>query len=57
MPIMGDIPENEQRWDRYAEARGLKCKNCGETALFSERQLYFDRNLCSWCAHMRDKDD
>jgi hypothetical protein len=57
--VMGDgeTPENEQAWDRLAHARNYRCEQCGNVVPFSERQIYFSRKLCGWCAHMIDKND
>jgi len=55
--LMGDIPENEQAWDRLARAKGYKCELCGEFIPFGERTVYFERKLCGQCAHKLDKDD
>jgi RNA polymerase-binding transcription factor DksA len=54
---MGDIPENEQAWDRLAAAKGYKCERCGQRIPFGEREIYFERKLCGLCAHLLDKDD
>jgi hypothetical protein len=57
LPSMGDIPDNEQRWDDLARAKGYRCDECHQLIPFGERELYFERGLCSFCAHMSDKDD
>jgi len=54
---MGDVPENEQAWLKYAMANNIKCQICGQLIPFGERQVYFERKLCSLCAHNEDKDD
>ncbi len=55
--IMGDVPENEQAWERYARANNCRCGACGQLIPFGERQVYFDRKLCGACAHKLDKSD
>ena len=30
---------------------------CGGNPPYGEREIFFDRYLCGWCAHMVDKDD
>jgi RNA polymerase-binding transcription factor DksA len=54
---MGDIPENEQAWQKLARAKGYKCEACGELIPFSERQVFFERKLCGRCAASLDKKD
>lgn len=54
---MGDIPDNEQAWERYARANDCKCGACEQLIPFGERQVYFDRKLCGACAHKLDKKD
>lgn len=54
---MGDTPVNEQAWDRYAMANGIKCVICGQRIPFGERQVYFERKICGACAHKEDKDE
>jgi len=43
---MGDIPENEQAWDRKARANNYRCDACGELIPFGEEKIYFERRLC-----------
>ncbi len=55
--IMGDIPENEKKWDNLARAQGYKCEACGQLIPFGEREVYFERKLCGRCAATVDKKD
>ena len=54
---MGDIPENEQKWNNLARAQGYKCEACGQLIPFGERQVYYERKLCGRCAATVDKND
>ena len=54
---MGGIPENEQAWNRKAQAEQIKCNLCKEQIPFGERQVYFETGLCGYCAHQQEKDD
>jgi len=54
---MGDPPENEQRWDSLARAKGYKCESCGIAIPFGEREIYFESKLCGRCNHTLSKDD
>jgi late competence protein required for DNA uptake (superfamily II DNA/RNA helicase) len=33
------------------------CDRCGERPLSEETDLYFATGLCSWCSHLRARDD
>jgi formylmethanofuran dehydrogenase subunit E len=52
---MKTLPDNEQEWNRVARAENLKCPACGELIRFDEREVYLDRNLCTYCAQMIPK--
>jgi len=54
--IMGDVPENEA-WDRKARAEQIRCKMCDQLISFDEREIYFERKLCDFCAHKLKKKD
>jgi formylmethanofuran dehydrogenase subunit E len=54
---MGDIPENEQAWNKLAAAKQYRCEQCGELIPFGERTIDFERKLCGHCAHKLDKND
>jgi len=54
---MGDIPENEQAWERLASAQGYKCGRCGQLIPLGERKKYFETKMCGLCAHQLEKDD
>ena len=53
---MGDVPENEQKWDRLAQAKGYKCSMCGIAIPFGEREVYFEKKLCGHCENTLSKD-
>jgi hypothetical protein len=53
----GDIPKNEQDWDKLARANGYRCGVCDQLIPFSERVIYFERKLCGHCAYKLDKKD
>lgn len=54
---MGDIPENEENWNKLAAAKGYRCERCNALIPFGEREVYFETKLCGYCAHMLQKDD
>ncbi len=54
---MGDIPENEQAWERYARANDIRCQHCNQLIPFGERKIYFETKNCSLCDHNLKKDD
>ena len=54
---MGDVPENEQKWESLAREKGYKCRVCSVPIPFGERDIYFQRKLCGFCANTMDKDD
>jgi len=54
---MGDVPENEQAWDKLARAKDYRCEMCNELIPFGEREIYFERKICGHCAHLLDKKD
>ena len=54
---MGDIPENEQAWERLARAKNYRCSACNQLIPFSKRETYFESGLCGLCYHNIHKDD
>jgi hypothetical protein len=58
---MGDAKarekEKEAKLDSLARSKGWKCAGCGGSMPLSEGELLPDRDLCSLCAEMTDKDD
>jgi len=45
------------RWDTKAKMMGWECARCGGNPPYDERVIFFDRDLCGWCAHMDDKNN
>jgi hypothetical protein len=43
-------PQNEQEWNKMARAENARCPACQEFIRFDERQVYAERNLCTYCA-------
>jgi hypothetical protein len=43
-------PQNEQEWNKMARAENARCPACQEFIRFDERQIYAERNLCTYCA-------
>lgn len=52
---MGDIPDNEAKWDRLAKAKKYNCERCETPIPFGEREIYFEHKLCGWCFHQLQK--
>ncbi len=51
------IEDRDARWDGLARSKGWRCEVGGESILFEEREIYFERGLCLYHAYMLDKDD
>ena len=45
------------RWDTKTKMMGWECARCSGSPPYDEREIFFERSLCGWCAHMVDKDD
>jgi len=52
---MGDVPENEEKWDRLARLKKYECMRCSSPIPFGEREVYFEHKLCGYCYHMLQK--
>jgi hypothetical protein len=48
--------EREDNWNRYAEAKGLRCDQCGCLIGYDERELIGQR-ICAYCKHAMSKAD
>lgn len=46
-----------EAWDRKAAHLNLRCSEGSELIIYPERDIYFMTGMCSWHAHMHDKDD
>ena len=46
---MGDVAENEQKWENLARTKGYNCCLCGILIPFGERDVYFEKKLCGHC--------
>ena len=58
LPMTKDaLIDQEERWYHVADTKGYQCERCGNTPPFSERELYFETDLCGWCHHQMTKDD
>jgi ribosomal protein S27AE len=44
-------------WEKRARANNYRCRRCGMVAAHSERDIFFARGLCGWCAAADDRDD
>jgi hypothetical protein len=45
--------DSESRWNYL----GHQCSQCGAAIPFSDRVLYFETDLCSYCKYKDDNDD
>lgn len=51
------MEEAEAAWDRKAKAEGLLCSVCSQQIIHSERELFFQTKMCSYCQHQATKED
>jgi hypothetical protein len=51
------MEQRDAAWDHLAAVRGWRCEICVAPIPFEERILFFETHLCSWCAHIVNKDD
>ncbi len=51
------VKDRQDAWEAKAFAEGIRCGRCGTTIPYGEQNIYFERGICGWCAHMEDKDD
>jgi len=47
--------EKDFRWSLVAERNGIHCEQCGSPIPRQEKDIYFERRLCGWCAYQREK--
>lgn len=52
-----ELERREAAWEHVAQEKGYHCARCGSIPPYGEREVFFERGLCGWCAHMMDKDD
>ena len=52
-----ELEQAESRWNSLARDKGYRCSICSSVPIYDERELFFDRGMCGWCAHQADKDD
>ena len=55
--MSGQSEEEEKRWDTLASVNDDKCESCGQKIPYGEREIYFERKLCGYCAHIIKKKD
>lgn len=53
----GERKTVEEEWAVVAAVNGYHCVMCGMVPPYSERAIFFARDLCGWCANVMDKDD
>jgi hypothetical protein len=53
--LVADLAEEEKRWDTLASVNDYKCESCGQKIPYGEREIYFERKLCGYCAHLIKK--
>lgn len=46
----------ESNWFQKAHAENLRCQICSTVIPYGEQDIYFERGLCSYCAHLDDDD-
>jgi hypothetical protein len=49
--------EKEANSDSPASSKGSRCAGCGGSMPLSEAEPFPERDLCSLCVEMTDKDD
>jgi len=47
---MNTEPQTEQEWNKLARAENIRCPACQQFITFEERDIFNDRNLCTYCA-------
>jgi hypothetical protein len=47
----------EAKWEKRARDNNYRCLGCGMVPPQSERDIFFARGLCAWCAVAVDRDD
>lgn len=51
------MEEAEAAWDRKAQVESLTCNVCSQQISHSDREIYFETTMCSYCNHKAKKDD
>ena len=51
------LEETEEAWNRKAKAESIKCSVCSQHIIHGEREIYFETNMCGYCAHQAQKND
>lgn len=51
------LQDVEDAWDRKAQAENLRCSICSQIINYSDSEVYFTVEMCSYCAHIASKDD
>ena len=42
--------EREDNWMMKARSEGLRCSVCSSAIPYDERQVFFETQMCGWCA-------
>ena len=50
------IIERQDHWMMKARSEGLRCSVCSSTIPYDERDVFFETQMCGWCAHQDVKD-
>lgn len=51
------IEERDQAFHRKAVFEGWRCARCSMVVIYDERDVYFDKGLCGYCAHVTERND